>query len=114
MSPSSKSPVTGHDTPAWYIHASEQGNGHFQDASGRTLLLRGVNLASSAKTPIGQPGAKLEGFWESAKSGKLSFVNRVLDLDGGDADVHFTRLREWGFNTLRYVFTWESIEHEGP
>lgn len=114
MIPSGKSPVTGQDIPSWYIHASDDNHGHFQDASGRTLLLRGINICSSAKTPTGQPGAKLEGFWDSAKTGKLSFVNRVLDLDSGDADVHLARLREWGFNVLRYVFTWESIEHEGP
>lgn len=100
--------------PQFYIH-SDDSCSHFKDTSGRVLLLRGINFTSSAKTPVGQPGRKLEGFYDNAKIGKLSFVNRVLDLDKpGEADVHLSRLREWGFNCLRYVFTWESIEHKGP
>lgn len=39
-------------------------------------------------------------------------MNRPFSLD--DAATHFTRLRAWGYNTIRYVFTWEAIEHEGP
>lgn len=103
------SPVTGQACAPSYIHAD---SAHFRDQTGRTLLLRGVNLAASAKTPRGQPSHKLAGFWEHARSGEMSFVGRVLELE--DADVHLERLREWGFTTLRYVTTWESIEHAGP
>lgn len=109
--PPTVSPVTGESVPSYYIHSSSP---HFQDNSGRTLLLRGINLSSSAKTPIGQPGAQLEGFWETGKSGEMSFVGRVLDLEDGKVDEHLERLRSWGFNTFRYVVTWESIEHKGP
>ena len=105
------SPVTGNTVPSFYIHAD---SAHFRDTHGRTLLLRGINLASSAKTPQGQPGAKLDGFWEHGKDGQVSFVNRVLNLDDGSADEHLARLKSWGFNTLRYIITWEAIEHEGP
>ncbi|KAK4058908.1 hypothetical protein OIO90_000354 [Microbotryomycetes sp. JL221] len=103
--------LTGESVPEHYIHANGP---HFQLSDGRVILLRGINLSSSAKTPQGQPGQKLDGFWQAAKSGQMSFVNRVLDLDDGKVDEHLERLKEWGFNTLRYVVTWESIEHEGP
>lgn len=105
------SPTTGLPVPSYFIHAS---SAHFRDTHGRTLLLRGINLSSSAKTPVGQPGSQLEGFWENAKEGTMSFVGRVLDLENGVADVHLARLKSWGFNCLRYVVTWESIEHAGP
>lgn len=109
--PPTHSPVTGAPVPPHYLHASTS---HFRDTAGRTILLRGINLTSSAKTPVGQPGAQLDGFWEHAKDGDMSFVGRVLDLEDGKVDQHLERLRGWGFNCLRYVITWESIEHEGP
>ena len=111
--PPEVSPTTGKPVPAFYIHA-DSSCGHFRDTAGRTLLLRGINFTGSAKTPIGQPGPQLDNFWESAESGDVSFVGRVLRLENGEADVHLARLREWVITTLRYLFTWESIEHKGP
>lgn len=105
------SPVTGDAIPDHYIHSN---SATFRDIHGRHLLLRGINLSSSAKTPVDQPGAKLDGFWETAKNGEMSFVGRVLDLENGVADEHLSRLKGWGFNCLRYVVTWESIEHTAP
>ena len=104
------SPVTGKPVPPHWVHSS---SAHFRLADGRTLLLRGINLASSAKTPQGQPGHQREGFWEGAHGDQdVSFVGRILELD--EADEHLERLRRWGFNCLRIVTTWEAIEHAGP
>ncbi|KAK8861362.1 hypothetical protein IAR55_002181 [Kwoniella newhampshirensis] len=112
MSPTpTVSPVTGNPVPPHYIHSSTL---NFQDTKGRSLLLRGVNLSGSAKQPNGQPSHVRENFWGDAEAGKGDFMNNPLNLDDGSADVHLARLRAWGFNMLRYVFTWESLEHEGP
>ncbi|GAA5878314.1 hypothetical protein JCM16303_002729 [Sporobolomyces ruberrimus] len=107
--PPTRSPVTGNPVSDKFVHSN---SAHFRLNDGRTILLRGINLAASAKTPVGQPGAKIEGFWDGAKNGELNFVGRVLELD--QADQHLERLKSWGFNCLRFVTTWESIEHKGP
>ena len=105
------SPATGDTLPDYYIHTTA---GNFVDNSGRVLLLRGVNLSGSDKQPIGWPSYKLDGFWESGENGGESFVGRPLNLEDGSADVHLARLRGWGFNMIRYVFTWDALEHQGP
>jgi hypothetical protein len=109
--PPTVSPVTGNPVPPYYIHSDSL---YFRDTSGRSLLLRGVNLAGGAKAPQNQPSQSQDGFWSEAEAGRGDFVNRPLNLEDGTADVHFARLKAWGFNLLRYVFTWEALEHEGP
>lgn len=102
--------VTGQPPPDYLLHTLD---GNFVDGSGRTLLLRGVNLSGSSKAPVGQQSHVLDGFWDAA-DGKQSFVGQPVNLDDGTADEHLQRLREWGFNVIRYPVTWEALEHEGP
>ncbi|KZT59811.1 glycoside hydrolase family 5 protein [Calocera cornea HHB12733] len=86
----------------------------FIDNHGRTLILRGVNLAGSSKFPASQPSYQLNAFWEDAEAGGPSFLHRPFSLDDGSADTHLARLRGWGFRLIRYVVVWEALEHAGP
>src|SRR6266446_7428057 len=95
----------------------------FKDESGRTLLLRGINLGGSSKIPFSPNDDVLDksadvldksarysdGFFEHRD---VSFVGRPFPFE--EADEHFARLKEWGFNLLRFLVTWEAIEYAGP
>ena len=84
---------------------------HFIDEHGRTLMLRGANLGASSKLPRVPDGAThlREGFFDHRR---VSFVGRPFPL--AEADEHFSRLRAWGLAFLRFLVTWEAVEHEGP
>lgn len=86
-------------------------DGKFWDEEGRTVQLRGINLSGDAKLPTcpDVPSHNLENFWEIEK---ISFVGRPFPLE--DADTHLSRITNWGYNVVRFVITWEAVEHGGP
>ncbi|KAF8183088.1 glycoside hydrolase [Mycena galopus ATCC 62051] len=101
---------------ASYAHDwSPQGTGgglrtqgrYFIDGYGRVCQLRGVNLGGACKTPANDDNATFPAGHQS-----VTFVGRPFPLE--EAPEHLARLRRWGLTFVRFLVTWEAIEHEGP
>ncbi|OAA64677.1 Glycoside hydrolase, superfamily [Niveomyces insectorum RCEF 264] len=86
-------------------------DGVFKDTLGRQVVLRGINVAGDAKYPSNPetPSHVVDDFFDGDN---ISFHQRPFSKD--DAHLHFSRLKKMGYNTIRYVFTWEAIEYAGP
>lgn len=86
-------------------------DGQFRDAHGRQVVLRGINVAADAKLPSepNQPSHVGDDFFDGDN---VTFHKRPFPKE--DAHMHFSRLKRYGFNTIRYIFTWEAIEAAGP
>ena len=83
----------------------------FQDDFGRTVIFHGINLGGSSKVPKTPDGAshRSSAFLTPEE---VSFIGRPFPLH--EAEEHFSRLESWGFNLIRFLTSWEAIEHQGP
>ncbi|CAN3353692.1 ergosteryl-beta-glucosidase [Diutina catenulata] len=92
-------------------------DGELVNAHGNYVSLKGINLDAAMKLPVSPVSASYQGdssdpdnvFFEGDT---VSFVGRPFPLE--DAHEHFMRIKGWGYNTIRYLLTWEAVEHEGP
>ncbi|KAH6974776.1 family 5 glycoside hydrolase [Ilyonectria destructans] len=85
--------------------------GQFRDGYGRQVILRGLNVAADAKLPSqpDQPSYVSEDFFDGDN---VKFHHRPFPKE--EAHIHFSRIKRYGYNTIRYIFTWEAIEAAGP
>jgi hypothetical protein len=86
-------------------------DGHFRDQHGRQVLLRGINCGADAKFPSEPDQSSFIGddFFDGDG---VTFYQRPFPAS--EAAEHFSRIRRYGFNAIRYIFTWEAVESAGP
>jgi len=77
----------------------------------RVLTLRGVNLGSDTKSPA-SPHIPSHLSQRLSDAEDVSFVGAPFPLE--DADEHLGRIKGYGYNIVRFLFTWEALEHRGP
>jgi hypothetical protein len=83
----------------------------FRDSFNREVTFRGINVSGDGKLPRQPdiPSHVPENFFDADD---VSFVGRPFNKE--EAHEHFARLKRWGYNAIRYIFTWEAVEHAGP
>ncbi|KAK6530213.1 hypothetical protein TWF694_003577 [Orbilia ellipsospora] len=78
----------------------------FQDEHGRHVLLRGLNVEATGKSPASAPVVGTPEFYDIDK---INFVGRPFrTID--NADEWFKRMAKWGVNIVRFIVVWEALE----
>jgi Cellulase (glycosyl hydrolase family 5) len=75
----------------------------------RTLLLRGINVGSKSPSNSNLTSDIRN---ELRNAEDACFVGRPFPVD--EADQHLSRIKGYGFNVIRFLITWEALEHAGP
>lgn len=93
------------------------GKGNFVDRMGRKIVLKGINLDGALKLPVTPDLPTYVGDSSDPKNfffdgENVLFVGRPFPLE--EAEFHFKRIKSWGYNTIRFLITWEALEHKGP
>lgn len=106
--------ITDSILPCEPLHVEQ---GELVDTHGRKRVLKGINVDLALKLPVKPYLPSYEGDCADKSSlffdgDNVSFVGRPFPVD--EAEQHFSRIKLWGYNTIRYLVTWEAIEHEGP
>lgn len=83
----------------------------------RKVVLKGINVDSQMKLPVTPYIPSYEGDSTDPNNfffdgDNVSFVGRPFPLQ--EAHMHFQRIKDWGYTTIRYLITWEAMEHAGP
>ncbi len=85
--------------------------GAFFDEHGRTRILRGCTISGDSKIPV-HPDGRTHLPESLSEKKSVSFTGRPFPEE--EADTHFLRLKQCGFTLLRWIITWEAVEHDGP
>jgi aryl-phospho-beta-D-glucosidase BglC (GH1 family) len=78
---------------------------YMRDGYNRYIYINGVNVSGTDKLPVTPTPT------QDPRKGIPSFVGRPFPIE--QADGWFKVIRSLGFNAIRLVITWESVEHAG-